>query len=490
MKEDTSEVKVVKNVSISILDAKKLTNLLSFVNEFEGKFNYSIHIDVMDNKFVSNTGVDISEIKIVKKYGFYTDVHLMVERPIEDGYLEKALEYGADSITIHYEIPNFSRVLNYLCEVKKSKNIRIGVSVKPNTSIEKLKEFNEKFDMLLIMSVEPGLGGQSFIENTYEKVECARKMFKDKIIQVDGGVNFKVLSKALEYDINSYVIGSYITKSKDYICTLNSIEILHEILNLPKVKDVKFKDERLHVKNGGYALNDMYIGISNIALREFVYHKYKFISLEVLVPFFNSVYHDLRYFALVCLSYMAKFYNEHENLESLVIFLKLNMQNIDNLEFADIAGESILGEILLKSSNRQDILKKFLDCKAFCIKDTEEYAKNHKDVEINKINEYFDTDRVFERRLGIISLTRLVEEDYDFCILCIKKVMYDKRLIIQKATGIVIEKLYQKNPKDTFKFLLDANNFEQVPSIVMSYAYVNMNDEERKIIRRGEKGNV
>ena len=76
------------------------------------------------------------------------------------------------------------------------------------------------------------------------------------------------------------------------------------------------------------------------------------------------------------------------------------MQNIDNLEFTDIAGESILGEILLKSSNRQIILEKFLDCKAFCIKDTEEYAKNHKDVDISKIKSIlYMAENVLRRRV-------------------------------------------------------------------------------------------
>ena len=105
------------NIAVSILDAKDIKDFINNLKKIDNNINELklktktldniIHFDVMDNKFVPNTGIDLKYIKDAKKLGFYADIHLMVSDPINDGYIEKAIKYGADSITIHYEIENF-----------------------------------------------------------------------------------------------------------------------------------------------------------------------------------------------------------------------------------------------------------------------------------------------------------------------------------------------------------------------------------------------
>ena len=207
----------MKNLSISILNLddiptflKKLDSIQHSLNEskVEDKFNITIHFDVMDNKFVPNRGIDIEKIKIVREYGYYVDTHLMVEKPIEDGYIDRTIEYGCQDITIHYEIDDFDKNLNYLLKKKDELNgeLKIGVSIKPNTDISVLKKYVGKIDKILIMSVEPGFGGQSYIESSTEKIGRVKTEYENIFVQVDGGINSQTLSKALNVD--SLVVGS------------------------------------------------------------------------------------------------------------------------------------------------------------------------------------------------------------------------------------------------------------------------------------------
>ena len=145
----------MKNLSISILNVEDIPNFLKKLKEIEAKLqkrkidnllDVTIHFDVMDNKFVPNTGIDIEKIKVVKEYGYYMDTHLMVEKPIEDDYIDKTIEYGCNDITIHYEIENFEETLKYLIDKKKqlNGNLKIGVSIKPKTDISCLDKYINK----------------------------------------------------------------------------------------------------------------------------------------------------------------------------------------------------------------------------------------------------------------------------------------------------------------------------------------------------------
>ena len=210
-----------KEIAVSILDAKDknvfLLNLKDFCNkyDFENYFNIAIHMDVMDNKFVNNTGIDLNNIKIVKKYGFYVDTHLMVENPIEDEYVKKSIEYGTDSLTIHFEIKDFENEIIKIKKICDENNVKLGVAINPDTKVESLVKYKDYFNKILVMSVYPGLGGQRFIENTILKLEEARKVFKDKLIQVDGGIKFENFNKVCKTNLNSIVIGSYLTKAEN-----------------------------------------------------------------------------------------------------------------------------------------------------------------------------------------------------------------------------------------------------------------------------------
>jgi ribulose-phosphate 3-epimerase len=148
-----------KTISISILNVKNLEEFLKELKEIcieNNIHNVIIHFDVMDNMFVKNNGIDIEKIKLVKEYGFFADVHLMVEKPLE--YIDKCVEYGADNITIHYEINNLYKTLEYLNNIKNKLNrqLTIGIAVNPKTYILNVFNYINLCDMILLMSVEPG----------------------------------------------------------------------------------------------------------------------------------------------------------------------------------------------------------------------------------------------------------------------------------------------------------------------------------------------
>ena len=265
-----------KNISLSILklDKKEIPTFLKRYREevqrIENlqinveKFYNIIHFDVMDANFVPNVGVDLEYIKTAKNLGFYVDTHLMVSNPIGDKYVEKAIEYGTDDITIHYEIENFESVLSYLYEKKEllkkkyDRNLVIGVSIKPKTNIEVLKKYKDKFSKLLIMSVEPGLGGQKYIEDTTQKLKQARKMYKDHIIQVDGGINFINVKEVINNGVDSIVVGSYLTDSYNIKLYKNllKLNVLKSIEDLPKNRNIPFDTKLLQIVKGGYGEGD------------------------------------------------------------------------------------------------------------------------------------------------------------------------------------------------------------------------------------------
>lgn len=237
----------VKNIAISILDAEDKNDTLKKIYDasmkiaqmkFENCFNSIIHLDVMDNKFVPNTGIDLECILAAKKYNFFTDLHLMVESPIDDGFIDKALEYGVDSITVHYEINDFENVIKYL----SSKNVEVGVAVKPDTDISLLKQYEEYFDKILIMTVEPGFGGQKYINKCNEKIKlAATSMFKDKKIEIDGGVNEETIKFGLRNNVNTFVLGNAFIHSDDYYETLlkfNIIKDIEELFSKSNTKDL------------------------------------------------------------------------------------------------------------------------------------------------------------------------------------------------------------------------------------------------------------
>lgn len=222
----------MKNISISLLKLKEedydsyLSHLVSIRENFKN-LNITIHFDVMDNIFVPNTGIDINKIARVKEHNIYIDTHLMVENP--KAYIDAAIKLGSNDITIHYEIKEFEKWLEYLLEKKMSLNgnLKIGVSVKPKTDIKVLNKYMDKIDKILVMSVEPGFGGQKYLESANGKIAYIKNNMRDIFIQVDGGINNKTIERPIKEGADSLVIGSYLTDNLDELdkrlSILNSI---------------------------------------------------------------------------------------------------------------------------------------------------------------------------------------------------------------------------------------------------------------------------
>lgn len=190
----------------SILGVKDLNEFLDVISISDID---EIHLDIMDGIFVENKCDSLDDISILNKRGYISNVHLMVENPEEQ--IEYALKLGADSITIHYEIDNFKEMLELLLKYKKERGLKLGVSICPETDINALKSILSKIDIVLIMSVHPGKGGQNFMDMAYDKISELRTL-SDKIrIIVDGGINDTNISKVFECGADSVVVGSYIT---------------------------------------------------------------------------------------------------------------------------------------------------------------------------------------------------------------------------------------------------------------------------------------
>lgn len=171
-----------------------------------------IHIDVMDGIFVPSISYGMPVIKSIRKATKKVfDVHLMITEP--ERYIDEFVESGADIITFHVEATKDpGKVIDMIHE----KGLKAGVSVKPKTPLSEIEPYLEKMDMLLIMSVEPGFGGQAYIEGSTEKIRAAREMVKahglDTDIQVDGGINLQNLPEVLEAGANIIVAGSSVFK--------------------------------------------------------------------------------------------------------------------------------------------------------------------------------------------------------------------------------------------------------------------------------------
>lgn len=177
-----------------------------------------LHVDIMDGIFVPNkTSNQI--IDLLKNTNKPKDVHLMVSDV--KAYIDEYSKLNPVYITVHIEaLSNPLEIINYI----KDKNIKVGFSIKPNTDIEILKPYLEYLDLILVMSVEPGKGGQEFIGSSKEKIDMLKELQKDYhyLIEVDGGINKETIKYCQNADI--VVIGSYITNSTDYNEKVDSIK--------------------------------------------------------------------------------------------------------------------------------------------------------------------------------------------------------------------------------------------------------------------------
>ena len=209
---------IMKNIIVapSILSAD-FANLERDIKKIEHAGADWVHVDVMDGRFVPNITIGAPVVKSIRnttKMPF--DVHLMIVEPIK--YIEDFAKAGSDFITIHAEACEDN--LEETIDLIKSFGIKAGVSVKPNTPVEIIKKVLHKVDLVLIMTVEPGFGGQSFIMDCLTKISEVRELIEKEnlghiYIEVDGGINAETAKLATSAGANALVAGNYVYNADD-----------------------------------------------------------------------------------------------------------------------------------------------------------------------------------------------------------------------------------------------------------------------------------
>ena len=199
----------MKTISPSILAADML-NLGKEIKKIETSGSKYVHIDVMDGVFVPNISFGMPIVSAVRRITDLTlDVHLMIVNP--ERYVEKFVERGADIVTIHIESTDHENILKSINIIHRLGK-KIGLSIKPKTDYSAILPYIDLVDMILVMTVEPGFGGQKFMNETMEKVSKIRKVIEEKNlnvdIEVDGGINAQTLAIADESGANVFVLGT------------------------------------------------------------------------------------------------------------------------------------------------------------------------------------------------------------------------------------------------------------------------------------------
>lgn len=210
-------------ISASILNAdfSHLGKEIAMINKSETDW---FHLDIMDGVFVPNISFGFPIVEQVKKNAAKPlDVHLMIVEP--DKYIEPFQKAGANILTVHYEAcTHLHRTIQHI----KSFGMKAGVSLNPHTPVHLLEDIIADLDLVLIMTVNPGFGGQKFIEQSYQKISKLKKMIVEQksntVIEVDGGVDLSNIRKLVDTGVDVLVVGSYIFRSENPTETISKLK--------------------------------------------------------------------------------------------------------------------------------------------------------------------------------------------------------------------------------------------------------------------------
>lgn len=209
--------------SVLSADFGNLQRDIEMINNSEADW---FHVDIMDGVFVPNLSFGIPVVEAITRHAKKTiDVHLMIVNP--DPYIKTFAELGANNLTVHYETCTH---LHRTLQAIKAEGMKAGIALNPHTSVELLEDIINETDLVCLMSVNPGFGGQSFIERTYDKIRKLKEIIvrngASTLIEIDGGVSDKNAVKLVEAGADVLVAGNYVFRAEDPIATVSALKKL------------------------------------------------------------------------------------------------------------------------------------------------------------------------------------------------------------------------------------------------------------------------